>query len=368
MIQQLQHQSNTVSSASLAEPVVLCAADDNYVRPLAVTLQSAAQNLRAGNKLQVIVLDGGISDENWIGLKETMADLPIELFSIRPDVSEVADLATSHHITHSAYLRLLAGRLLPESVEKAIYLDSDLLVCDDLSELWEIPLDGQLALAVPDIACPYVDARRVDCNFAKSSPYMATISPIPNWQQLGLSPDEPYFNSGVMVLNVSRMREENLEHALIQCLRTNQRHVWCWDQYALNVVFAGQWNPLPLKWNQGAHLFEFPSNDHCPIDQDEFEAARTNPSIIHYTTEWKPWRFGNRHPLKHKYFEQLDQTAWSGWRPVKPDFSFAMAWQEFATEFVKRWTIGYRKLTAVFHQPTRPTQSTRPSGQNGTSP
>ena len=71
----------------------MCAADDNYVKPLAVMLQSAAQNLRAGNQLRVIVLDGGISETNWAGLKETLADLPIELFSIRPDIAAVSDLA-----------------------------------------------------------------------------------------------------------------------------------------------------------------------------------------------------------------------------------------------------------------------------------
>ena len=233
---------------------MLCAADDNYVKPLAVMLMSAAQNLRDGHSLQVIVLDGGISEPSWGGLKESLVDLPVSIFSLRPELDDVKELGISHHITHTAYLRLLAGRLLPESVDRVIYLDSDLLVCDDLCKLWDEPLDGQYALAVPDIACPFVDTRYANCNFKKSSPYFAAIAPIANWKELGISPSSPYFNSGVMVLNIARMRTEKIEHKLLACLRSNKKHVWCWDQYALNVVFANQWKPLPLKWNQGAHV------------------------------------------------------------------------------------------------------------------
>ena len=119
-----------------ADPVVLCAADDNYVRPLAVMLHSAAQNLRAGHKLNVVVLDGGIEEGSWVALNETLANLPIQLFVLRPGFEDVDALGVSHHITHTAYLRLLAGRLLPEFIDKVIYLDSDLLIQDDLACLW----------------------------------------------------------------------------------------------------------------------------------------------------------------------------------------------------------------------------------------
>ena len=71
MIQQLKDQQKTVSSAKLSEPVVLCAADDNYVRPLAVTLHSAVTHLRDGNRLQVILMDGGMSPASWELLRQT---------------------------------------------------------------------------------------------------------------------------------------------------------------------------------------------------------------------------------------------------------------------------------------------------------
>ena len=258
----------------------------------------------------------------------------------------MVDLVTSHHITHTAYFRLLAGRLLPDTIDRVIYLDSDVLVREDLGWLWEQELGNDWCLAVPDIACPYIDARRADCNFRQSSPYLAVLAPVANWQQHGLDPAAPYFNSGVMVLNIRRWREESVEVRLLDCLREHRRYVWCWDQYALNVVFGGQWRSLPARWNQGAHIYEFPDESHSPIEQTQFVEARDRPAIIHYTTEWKPWHYANGHPRRDLFFEQLDRTAWRGWRPDRPPFSLRKQWDQLALAVIKQSTITYRKLAA----------------------
>ena len=280
-------------------------------------------------------------------LKESLANLPIEISTIKPDPEVVDDLMISHHITRTAYFRLLAGKLLPDSIDRVIYLDSDLLIVGDLSELWQEEIGNDYCLAVPGIACPYVDARAADFNFKRSSPYLAGLTPIPNWRELGLKGDAPYFNSGVMVLNIQRWRQENIEQKLLKCLRENAKHIWCWDQYALNVVFAGEWSTLPTRWNQGAHVFEFPDESYSPIDQQSFLTTRDNPAIIHFTTEWKPWHYHNSHPALERFFQQLDKTTWAGWRPEKPKFSLKKSWERLAVEVVKRSYISYRKLAAV---------------------
>ena len=118
-------------SASPADPIVLCAADENYVKPLTVMLHSAAASLNPGRQLNVVLFDGGMSESSLNGIRESLIDFPVTIDILRPDLSQVSDLMTSHHITHTAYLRLMAARLLPDSIEKVIYLDSDLLVLDD---------------------------------------------------------------------------------------------------------------------------------------------------------------------------------------------------------------------------------------------
>lgn len=342
----ISHPGSQLSSLNGNEPVVLCAADDRYVKPLTVMLHSAAQNLRNASLIHAIVLDGGIGESSWVGIQESLANLPIRLYQIRPGLQQVRDLNISHHITHTAYLRLLAGRLLPTSIDRAIYFDSDLLIQDDISKLWQMELGDNFALAVPDIACPFVDARHANCNFRKSSPYFSAVSPVRNWKQLQLDPSAYYFNSGMMILNIKRMRDETIESSLLKCLRDNQKFVWCWDQYALNVVFAQQWQPLPLHWNAGAHLFEFPDETFSPFHVDDFRRAKQRPSIIHYTTEWKPWDYRNSHPLRELFFEQLDQTAFAGWRPGRPRFKFRKSWDAFWAQVIKHVYIRYQSFSA----------------------
>ena len=121
----------------------------------------------------------------------------------------------------------------------------------------------------------------------------------------------------------------NESKKLLACLRDNQKFVWCWDQYALNVVFAGQWSKLPLRWNQGAHAFEFPSLGHSPLEVDQFRQMRENPAVIHFTTEWKPWQYRPFHPLRQTFLDYLDNTAWSNGNAFRLEHvfqNFSLPW------------------------------------------
>ena len=368
MIQQLSTTKLLKSDVDSTFPVVLCAADESYAMPLAVTLHSAASQLPAGKILHVVLLDGGISESSWNGIRESLLDLPIAIDVIRPDLELLKHLSISHHISHAAYLRLLAERLLPPWLDKVIYLDSDLLVLDDVSKLWQMDVGDHYCLAAVDISCPFVDAqafldRRLDAAGAVSPTdgtdaalssasvpgalsaihYLNAFTPVPNWQELGIDGTRNYFNSGVMVLNLKRWREENISDRLLECLNSNQEHVWCWDQYALNVVFAGQWGKLPARWNQGTHVHEYPCENSAPIAADEFVEMRDQPAIVHYTTEYKPWNHRPFHPQRDLFYHHLDKTAFAGWRPEKPDFKLGDWWTFHLVQFIRRWTVQYRK-------------------------
>ncbi len=223
MIQQSVTTLKLTQDVRTTSPVVLCAADESYAMPLAVTLHSAASNISVGEHLHVVLLDGGISESSWVGLRETLSDLPITIDVIRPDLKLVQDLSISHHISHSAYLRLLADQLLPSWIDKVIYLDSDLLVLDDLCKLWQMDVGNHYCLAAVDISCPFVDASTfvkscqdqqggdsLDAASPSSVPYVGTLTPIRNWRELGIDGAAHYFNSGVMLLNLKRWREESI--------------------------------------------------------------------------------------------------------------------------------------------------------------
>ncbi len=357
MIPSLHPSISPDPTADAADPIVMCAADNAYVIPLAVTLTSAAKHLPAGCRMLVYLIDTGIDELNWIGLKESLSLAPVDIIHVPVDVERLRHLKTSHHISHTAFVRLLAAEWLPSNIDRVIYLDSDLLFRDDLSKIWNVDLGNEILAAVPDIACPFIDARHAQCNFRRSSPFLATLAPVRNWRKLGLDPAAPYFNSGVMLIDLKTWRRERLGDQFLRCLADNERHVWCWDQYALNVVLAERWRTLPVRWNQGTHLFEYPSAEQSPVGLAEYREMFDDPAVIHFTTEFKPWRHGSRHPQRDLYFQALQETAWRDWLPTKTDTSLRQAWQTVALAIHKRTTIAMRKLNALLD---RSSQATTP--------
>lgn len=327
---------------------VACCVDDEYVKGVAVTLVSAAAHLGPGRTLCVELVDGGISEISFERLQRTCEAAGIRMRRHQVPLDRLQQLPISHHISHSAYLRLLLAEVLPSDLERVLYLDGDLLILEDLSLLFEESLEGHWAAAVPDVACPFMDATRAVPNLRECGPYMATYRPVSNYRELGISGEQPYFNSGVLLIDLADWRQQDLGRQFLHCLEQNSDAIWCWDQYALNVVLAGRWKVLPLRWNCGGHLYEYLSVDATPLPESESRDAHEQPAIVHFTTKDKPWHAGHQHPHRDTFFEYLDQTAWEGWRPTPTRGRIASWWSGQCEEWQKRAIIAYRKWQLRF--------------------
>ena len=324
-------------------PAVVLAADENFAMPLAVTVRSALEHLPPGAKLELYVLDGGIEPATKQRIEASWPADKFELQWVAVDPAVFDALPVVGRISHVAYFRVLLTRLLPESLGRVIYLDSDLLVLADLTRLWQIELDGALALAVQDCAAPYIDAHQVP-SVAKACQYFGSATPIANYAELGLDPRAPYFNSGVMIIDVDAWRRERVSEQLIDCLEQNKDHIRWWDQYALNVVLAGRWRELDPRWNQGATLFTCFHWSHSHYDRPTFAQVCDDPWIVHFTTEHKPWKVTCLHPRRRQFFEVVDRTLWAGWRP--PRFSDSASFVQFLKTQNRRARYALRRLFA----------------------
>ncbi|MDP1564085.1 MAG: glycosyltransferase family 8 protein [Pirellulaceae bacterium] len=315
-------------------PTLLCATDDRYSMPLAAALASVMTHWdhRSSLGLQLVLLDGGISPENWERLSATVASFGVPTLRVQANRAAVEHLKISHHISHTAYFRLLSSRWLPDWISRVIYLDGDVIVLTNLRELWDASWDLAInesgetneVWAVPDIACPYLDPRTACPEYAAFAPYFAALHPVRNFSELGLDAHGLYFNSGVMVLDLAAWRRENRSQQLLDCLQQNAAFIWCWDQYALNVIFGKRWGALPLAWNFGAHAYDYAAvpglRGLSPLLKDQYQAMLERPKLIHFTTEIKPWHYYSFHPLTETFYEYLSLTPWKSWRPRKPGF------------------------------------------------
>jgi lipopolysaccharide biosynthesis glycosyltransferase len=288
---------------------VVTSADDKFVIGLAGTIRSALSCLSSQRRLRLFVLDGGITAANKIALVNHWNDARLHVEWVSVDRTKVSEFVVSDHVSDATYYRLLAPELLPSGMGKFIFLDADLLVRRDLSVLWDEPMDGLPCLAVQDIGAPFVDSRIHIGTELAGRGALVVECPIPNYKQLGLSPSNPYFNGGVMVVDLALWRREHIARRMLDLLRTEHEHVLFWDQYALNVVLSGRWRPLSPLWNQNAIVYRYPGWLESEFCVRDYPTYATDPWIVHFN--WlKPWHEDCIHPFADVFLRNLVGSPW----------------------------------------------------------
>jgi lipopolysaccharide biosynthesis glycosyltransferase len=249
---------------------VVMAVDERYAAPLSVTVASLLENLRSGVGVDLHLMGPGLTPETRSELEGAWDDR-VRLHWVALDERKLASLRGHGHASSpAADFRLVIGSCLPGSVSKVIYLDADLLIRKDIVEIWEHDMHGTIVLAVQD---SYIQRFPAYCLPAREP----------------AEADRPYFNSGVMVIDLEAWRAAGIER---DCLETASRlrHRTRWlDQDVLNVCLAGRWGSLPPIWNKQFFLELFPDWRCSPYEEKEFQEARRHPAIIHFCTRTKPW-------------------------------------------------------------------------------
>ena len=197
----------------------------------------------------------------------------------------------------AALFRLLAPELLPRNTVTALYLDCDIIVTDALDTI-PGPSEGTAIAAARDALRPWVGGE-----------------PAIPWREVNCPPSAPYFNSGVMVMNLPAWTEIDVTGRSLQLLQSHSLPFA--DQCALNLVVGGDWTELGPRWNlQTTHQIGDQSPAWITQPRGELESALTGPAVVHYTGPKKPWTTGPGPRFRTEWFEHLERTPWAGWRPA----------------------------------------------------
>ncbi len=277
--------------------VLVCAADDNYSMPLAATTRSVVASMQNPQNLSLYIIDGGISGANKERIIQNLQSQQVKITWIKARRSQFKNMQISSTVTIAAYYRLLIPAFLPNEIEKAIYIDSDVIVRSDIEALWNQDIGDNYLLAVQDMGAPLVSSSRG----------------LVNYQELGIPADSKYFNSGVLVFNLKKWRQNNTSLEVIKYLNDYKQYVRWFDQDGLNAILAGKWGELNARWNQMPYLFRFGSWQESPFSEEEYNNLLNHPYIIHYSTREKPWNDNCNHPQKELFYEYLDNSIWSNW-------------------------------------------------------
>lgn len=259
---------------------IFFAVDDKYIPFMAVALKSLIENSSKENEYIIKILYTNISEENKKNILEYSKEnynIDIEFVNMNGKLDDINDkLYTRDYFSNTTYYRLLLPELYPE-YKKALYLDSDIVILKDIAKLYDIDLGDNLIGAAPDDV-------------------IQTLPEFRDYAELvvGVRRHEEYFNAGVMLMNLEKLREVKFKEKFVYMLGTIKFAV-AQDQDYLNRICKGRVKLISKTW------------DRMPVSAQEKEEE--DVSLVHYNLTFKPWHF-DKVPYDKYFWKYAKETKY----------------------------------------------------------
>ena len=246
---------------------IFFACNDRYVPYLDVAILSLIAHVSPRRQYHITVLKTDISAKNQAIIKKHQTEnVTIEFYDVAEMLAPVRKtLPEMFYFSIDAYYRLFIETAFPQ-YDKAIYLDSDVILLNDIAELYETDVTGKLLAAV------------YEQNTDRSPEFTNYVEEI-----IGI-PYNTYFNSGVMVMNLAEFRRQKVQETFLRMLTEYHFDSLAPDQEYLNVICHGQVKYLPTGWNK--HSFPEPPQGEL--------------NLCHYALSNKPWHYADT--INGEYF------------------------------------------------------------------
>lgn len=261
--------------------------DEVYARPTAVAIRSAVAASKPGS-LSIHVVEVNVTPQTHSKLTSATKGLPAEI-DFRAENLAMDEFPQLKRYGKATWLTTMLPDLVPE-LDRVLYLDGDIIVQRDLAELWEMDMQGM----------PVAAAVGIMETFSSQGWHMnePTIA-ISSYKDLGFSGNEPHFNSGVMLCDLTEWRHSRVSDRVRDLVRTFGDEMHFADQEALNIVFANAWQRLDSTWND----LKFSGYDRK--GDPRIEQHRSS-AIIHFAGSPKPWNLDYGGPIGRAIFQRQD--------------------------------------------------------------
>lgn len=278
---------------------IIYASNNAYAQYLGISMLSLFDNNQDLEEIGVYVLSENIDDTNTKYLRDIADKYKRQLYFI--DIAEYKkkisfDFDTSGYnpITLS---RLFLCEYIPQTVDRILYLDCDIIVSGSIMELETIPFGNNLVAAVPELHMP---------------PEKKAI--------VGIQRHECYYNAGVLLANLALWRKESIETTFMDYYREMNGCLLYNDQDIINHCCKGRIVTLSHTYNLSPNIFYFPRYFVKTLQpfyktepKEEYYSILKAPAIIHYMGDERPWIEGN-HNKYRKYYEYYWKM--SPWKDV----------------------------------------------------
>lgn len=266
------------------------ATDDNYVKTTAIAIMTVLLTNK-DEEISFYILSQSLAEENKELLQNTVlkysSKSQIQFCILTNSIIEKfsSTIKKENHVSLATYLRLFIPSLLPNNVQKILYLDGDIICVDSLCPLYETDLKNFSMVAAHD---------------------ERTLEP-ESFQRLNYPMKNGYFGAGILLINVDYWRKNNIQQKSLDFVFRNKEICVWHDQDALNKILNGTVKFCHIRYNVYEHLYENENNYPTSFDNKIKEAVE-NPVIIHFCSGRKPWTFESRCPFTAiwlKLYKQL---------------------------------------------------------------
>jgi lipopolysaccharide biosynthesis glycosyltransferase len=284
---------------------IAVASDSNYLVPTTVLLKSLFENNQTNQLCINLLYLSSPTIEESLSFWEQYTVSHGHLFR-RLLISDeyVKNFKETRH-SKSTYLRFCLPDMLPEHVTKVLCIDADLIILRDLYDLYRIDISDSYAAVV----------KETTSIFAKFNKNMAR-----RLEDLGISSNSFYFQSGVMLMNIEKMRKDDIVTKCITFANSiSQNNLMSNpDQDTLNAILKSAIKYIPPKYNMNWCIE--PDVARAVWGKEELREAKKNPVIIHYIGPIKPWNYLSYHPKTKLWWNYLKMTPFKDFKPQNKSF------------------------------------------------
>lgn len=286
---------------------VIYASDDNYSWLMGISMVSLFENNRECKEINVYLFGDKIKPENEEKLYQAAKQYDRKLEIIDVNQLILPEKLYSGRYPKSAFSRLFAFDLLPKDIDRVLYLDCDIIVDGSIEELYNHEMEDKIIWAVKDCV---------------SKAYK---------QKIGIKGDDVYINTGVMMMNLEKMRKFPMEERITDFVSKYAGVMDYADQEIINGIFQGEFGILPPQWNVMTQFNQYSYSQlrwirhpHHYYSAAEIEYAKRHARLFHYTTcmlNVRPWFGNSRLNNAHVFNRYLRISPWKGVEKKKMNFS-----------------------------------------------
>ncbi len=265
---------------------ILLTLDENYLLPCKVMLDSLFASNPAETDVTVYLLHSAIPAEKLEELASFCAAFGAALKPIAVDAALFESAPTSKRYPKEMYYRLLSPLILPREVERVLYLDPDMLIINPLRPLWELDLHGKA--------------------FAAAS-HTGLTEMANGINQMRLDTEHEYFNSGVMLIDLTAARKLVTAEDVFACVSEHEKELILPDQDVFNILYGKETRPVEdVLWNYDVRNYS--KYLIRSTGKHDLSWVMRNTAVLHFCGRNKPWHEDYKNPFGMLYLHYMNLT------------------------------------------------------------